>query len=505
VKELSDHLTRFSSAPFLFVGSGLSRRYIGLPDWEGLLKEFAGELDQPYDFYRASGNSNLPQVAQLISQDFHKLWWSAPRFAQSRLEFSGLASGISSALKIEICQYLLELELKALSTTSTDELTILRSAVIDGIITTNWDCLMESLFPEYRSFVGQNELLFSTTQGVGEIYKIHGCRTQVNSLVLTEEDYTDYSRRNPYLSAKLLTIFVEHPILFLGYSLSDPNIHQILALVASSLTSENIDRLQDRLIVVSYSPSDTVPTFIRTQIMVEGIAVPVIEIKTKSFNPIYESLSSFKRKFSAKVLRQLKEEVYDLVLLNDPKGQLYVQDIEELGASQTPDIVLGVGARKLLADVGYTRIDRLRLIEDLIFQNHTLDSSKVVGDLLPELLKSTHYHPMCKYLKLSGVDMSDETGQHVNYQILESFDHNRKLKNIRPHLTLSQKSWLDKNGSNATLLAKYASDRDFIEILPYVQIHEEDIEVVRNRLKESFKKRILERRAATLTFLSMVP
>lgn len=59
---------------------------------------------------------------------------------------------------------------------------------------------------------------------MGEIYKIHGSCNNSESIVITENDYSVYNKRNAYLSAKLLTIFLEHPIIFLGYSLNDSNI-----------------------------------------------------------------------------------------------------------------------------------------------------------------------------------------------------------------------------------------------------------------------------------------
>ncbi|GFR38534.1 hypothetical protein PRECH8_18300 [Insulibacter thermoxylanivorax] len=67
-KKLTEHLNNFESAPFLFVGSGFSRRYLGLEDWHGLLRKFASFNDKPYEYYLSSTEDGAAeQVATLLA------------------------------------------------------------------------------------------------------------------------------------------------------------------------------------------------------------------------------------------------------------------------------------------------------------------------------------------------------------------------------------------------------------------------------------------------------
>jgi hypothetical protein len=344
--EILNHLRQFHTAPFLFVGSGLPRRYLGIDDWTGLLKHMSALTDRPYEYYRASGDGKEPQIATEIAKSLHIKWWDSDEFAESRKTFKGDAINKESALKIEIAK-LMENKSECIPNTTKlqKELDLLRNANIDGIITTNWDLLLEGLFPDFKKFIGQEELLFSSPQSIGEIYKIHGCCTSPNSIIVTSGDYDSFQGRNPYLAAKLLTIFVEHPIIFLGYSLSDPNVTQILSSIASCLTNKNIDQLRNRLIIVHWEPSRDEFQINDTNIITKGFNIPVKVISTSEFNPIFDALCEIPRKFPARILRRLKQHVYNLVQDNDPDNHLYVVDIDDESDLSRLDVVFGVGMR----------------------------------------------------------------------------------------------------------------------------------------------------------------
>ena len=64
-----------NSGPFLFIGSGFSRRYLGLKDWKGLLESYCVS-GKPFEYYLAAGDATYPTVARLIAEDFNAVWWS---------------------------------------------------------------------------------------------------------------------------------------------------------------------------------------------------------------------------------------------------------------------------------------------------------------------------------------------------------------------------------------------------------------------------------------------
>ena len=57
-KEIAKLLAGSSALPVLFIGSGLTRRYLDLPNWEGLLRKFCVK---PFEYYYGKAEKGLPR------------------------------------------------------------------------------------------------------------------------------------------------------------------------------------------------------------------------------------------------------------------------------------------------------------------------------------------------------------------------------------------------------------------------------------------------------------
>lgn len=99
----------------LFVGSGMSIRYLGLENWKGLLRKFARlatDNEYAYEMYeqQAKGleckEGLLPKVAELIERDFNVCWFRNEQFWESREQSADDISRSVSPFKIEIARHM---------------------------------------------------------------------------------------------------------------------------------------------------------------------------------------------------------------------------------------------------------------------------------------------------------------------------------------------------------------------------------------------------------------
>ncbi|WP_210434438.1 SIR2 family protein [Stenotrophomonas maltophilia] len=402
--ELSNLFGSRSSGPFLFLGSGFSRRYLGLEDWKGLLQRFCGP-DRPFERYLATANSDYPLAAKAVARDFNERWWTEPGYEESRSINKDRIHSESSALRIEICKYLSNLNLQlAMSSDFKEEVEMLTRLNVDGVITTNWDGLIEEIFPGYKVYVGQNELLFSSPQEIGEIYKIHGSCSEPSSLMLTSDDYDLFASQNVYLAAKLITVFVEHPVVFIGYSLSDINIKSLLRSISLCIGPGNVDRLRKNLIFVQRPEPGDSDSVSETYFTIDGVQIPMVLVRTNDFGLVYSAIESTKRKIPARVLRFCKEQMYEVIKSSDPGAKLCVVDMESISDYSEIEFVVGVGVvSKGLSAVGYTSITALDLFSDLLIKDRSYDAESILRTVIKSAGKNSPNVPVFKYLRAVGV------------------------------------------------------------------------------------------------------
>ncbi len=352
---LTEHLATFTAAPILFVGSGLSRRYLDMPDWQTLLKQLAALTNREYSYYRSTASDDLPNIAELLIEPLKDRLWTTKE-KRLRTQHSDKLLRPDSALKIYVTELLQKISAKnSIPKALRQEVDYLRNAKVDAIITTNYDPFLEDTFPDYRVFVGQDELVFSDPTGIAEIYKIHGSLTDPNSLVITASDYEVFRDRNAYLAAKLLTFFAEHPVIFIGYSMTDSNVQSILSSLASCLTDEHMSRLQDRLLFVNWQPASS-HSMVPTVIGANSHNIPVRAITVPDFRAIFHVLAALDQKIPTRTLRQIKEKLYTLVLDSQARDRLiHVTDLDGVEHADT-ELVIGVGVIAEVQKRGYKMV-----------------------------------------------------------------------------------------------------------------------------------------------------
>lgn len=483
--ELFDHLKAFTTNPYLFIGSGFSRRYINLPTWEDLLFTFFqfSYIDGDFEYYKSKSNGNMAILASIIAKEFHEVWWKNPEFETNREKYKTQASqGIFEPFKIELCEYLNSK--KSTNELYSSEISLIKDIVIDGIITTNWDDFLEKIYYDFKVFIGQQELLFSESISVGEIYKIHGSALNPQSIIVTEEDYKDFNSKNAYLAAKLLTIFVEHPIIFIGYSLSDPNVQQIIDSIVKCVDPHNLEKLKNRLIFVDWKKDVEFEIKDSSIKLLDNKVLPIKLIVTDSFEPLFTTLSTLKRKIPIKVLRKLKSSVVEFVKSNTPTTQIYVSDIETITDDSKIEYAIGVGiVNQLIGPQGYKSIETKDLIEDIIFDNKNFDSKLLIENSFPKMIAKRTFVPHYKYLRKANILSRNGT-----LKGKQDFD----LKKDVPNCFLPGKTYIKKqaeikrNHKDIKSITTTFDKSHSLLYIPLLDIKTIDLEQLLNFIKDCF-------------------
>ncbi|NAW92032.1 SIR2 family protein, partial [Vibrio sp. V24_P1S3T111] len=200
--DIREFVSNFKNHPVLFVGTGVSLRYLENSfSWDGLLRKIAFDLKESEEYYldlkarsRVDGKFKYENIASQLESDFNKDL-SDDRDGKFKhvndIFYENMANDVYlSRFKIYISNLLKDLYYRE---EKNDELAAFKKIRknIGSVITTNYDTLIEDIF-EFNSLVGNGILL---SNPYGSIYKIHGCVTEAERLIITDKDYSDFDNK----------------------------------------------------------------------------------------------------------------------------------------------------------------------------------------------------------------------------------------------------------------------------------------------------------------------
>ena len=201
----------------IFVGAGVSRNVTGMPDWNTLIQQMAGAINYSRCDNCKKKSKSCQDTCKFKDTFSADEYLKVPQYVYNRnkkLYRQVLRDNIQHDLAIDAP---------------------LSNAILDlvpaHIITTNYDKLIEickSIHRDnYEVIIHDKDLLSAAKNKY--IIKMHGDIDDLDTIVLKEADYLEYTQKHVLIEMFIRSLLTDHTILFLGYSLNDYNVKLIIS------------------------------------------------------------------------------------------------------------------------------------------------------------------------------------------------------------------------------------------------------------------------------------
>lgn len=193
----------------IFVGSGVSKNS-NVPTWGNIVRLFAKKLD----YMTCSGCSKK-------TEQCHRQCQSTYQFCTD--EYIKIPQYYYCVYgKDDYLETIKEVFNQSYDTNILGDL--IAQIQPDHIVTTNYDHLLDHY--GYEVIQSDGDLLKAKSNHF--LIKMHGDLDDLESLVLKEDDYLQYSETHPLIELFIKSLLIDHIFLFVGYSLNDYNLKNFL-------------------------------------------------------------------------------------------------------------------------------------------------------------------------------------------------------------------------------------------------------------------------------------
>ena len=204
----------------LFTGAGFSKQLTGnkMPGWKELLEQVCSYLNEPgaaLSMLKECIDKQLPleDCAHVLELCFLK-------------EKKDFREAISDKIK----SYSLDVD------SAKETVDFLQKHQDITVISTNYDDLIQRYILPDRCNSNYPGRPITQRSGLLNIYHIHGSVEHPPGIIATTQDYYRFINSPSYFSRTIFTLMAEFTVVFLGYSVGDPNLKAILNAFAETKT-----------------------------------------------------------------------------------------------------------------------------------------------------------------------------------------------------------------------------------------------------------------------------
>lgn len=447
-----DELVKANRMPVLFIGSGISKRYLfGYPSWEELLeRSFAKYEADPFQYQKhidecrrknMSDFETNVRMGTLIEQQFNEAFYDRKikLGIGNNKNPSWVKRGISP-YKMYLADLFKKQKLNH-SLKMQQELVKFRALKnkVSAIITTNYDTFLEKevFNRDFQVYVRQHELFSADSYNIAEIYKIHGSALDAESIIITEDDYNHFEESRKLIIAKMLTLFAESPIIFMGYSMTDEDVRKIIEDFLGCLSDEQLLNIRKHFVFISYKKDEEELIEIeRTIVTKNGVEIPFVEIQTDNYLQVYEKLGEITPGISPLRVRETRKVVKTIVdqsmtSLDAESVIVGIDNLDKIDLSAKP-LAIAIGYKEnILNKYGYGRFEDKQIFEDIIWDNKKFDP----GAMCDERLRGIPINrllPVYKYVKKCDISKDTKLYDYIQaHNSMEKIISNTVLKSIK--------------------------------------------------------------------------
>ncbi|MGM0903044.1 MAG: SIR2 family protein [Bacillota bacterium] len=371
-----DRLIDNNEFPVVFIGAGMSKRFLkAFPDWTSLLEEFATEIGIK-NFYGEFNNlideikNEHPEYTQKEIDHYSNIRMGSiveaaynKAFNDEKVKIEGFSARDAFNAKISPFKKAVAGRFSSyqLKDSSLEELDAFKKMLLKTqiILTTNYDTFIEDMYnseSNYKitKYIGQKGF-FQRTYGYAELYKLHGSIESPNDIVIAENDYENFEKNSVLISAKIISMMMNSPIIFIGYSLTDINVRKIIKEFTRSLTSEEILFLENRLVLIEYKENEQ--GFIEETINDKDLGCKLKVIKTDNFERLFNTISTINQGIAPTEVRKYQHVIKELIIDRGKKGTLKSvllspEELDKLeGSLLTKNITVALGDAKYIFQI----------------------------------------------------------------------------------------------------------------------------------------------------------